>query len=333
MTIAAAGSPRIPEGTSATKGFLRTDRAGATTATSDAPHSDGRVGPATIGLLAGGGLGLAGGLALRGMGHGRIGTAIAAIGGALLGASLLTACGPTSGGTVGAAPTTPRRTDVPGDEGEAGDDLDILGTWTDLPAAGSDATNPAPANWLPSSGTLDAREGVVQFETDTGLGSGWVVEPGKVITNYHVAQGARDLDVIDHRGETHRGTVQRLDRSHDLALVTVPTLADAALPMDDVVEDLEFAETTGYPGGYFHNDAATAVNLVDIVDDGRPRDALMLLGESEQGVSGGAVINGAGEVVGTSFAVGSFADEEDPLDFVLAIPNDQVRDFLARASN
>lgn len=317
MTIAGLGTPRISDGTTADKGFLRTD--GATAGGADRRG----LSAGTIGLLAAGGIGLAGGIAMRAAGLGRIGTGIAALGGAILGASLLTACGSTGG----SGPS--RRTDVPGDEGGVGDGVEIVGeSWADLPPAGTDTTNPAPEDWYPDSGTRDAREGVVQIVHGRGMGSGWVVEPGLLVTNYHVAQGFADVDVIDHRGTTHDGTVLRLDREHDLALVSAPTLRDTPLAMDDTVDELEGAETTGYPGGEFNNDAAHAAAMIDVLDAGRRREAILLLGTSQPGVSGGAVINGAGEVVGTSFAVGELGDGDDPSNIVLAIPNDQVREFL-----
>lgn len=283
------------------------------------PDDAGGVSSVAIGALAGGGALTIGGLALRAAGHGRLGLGMAAIGGALLGVTLLSACGSLG---VSGPP-------VPGDEGDVdGSVFTVPGSIRDLPTV--DSTSPAPDGWRPSSGTRDAREGVVQISHSRGTGSGWVVAPGQVITNYHVAQGHRSLNIIDHEGERHAGTVLRLDLAHDLALVSAPTLDDTPLPMDDTVTEIETGETTGYPDGRFSNDAALAVSNIDITDGGRRRSALYLSGTSAPGVSGGAVINGAGEVMGTSFAVGSFPGDEgeDDVSFVLAIPNDQVRGFL-----
>ncbi len=273
----------------------------------------------SIGLLAAGGVGLVGGLALRFAGLGKVGTGIAAIGGALLGASLLTACG------------GPKGPPVPGDEGEPGGSVSTYpGSLKDLPAPGTDTTNPAPAGYDAPSGTRQAREGVVLLSHSGGTGSGWVVEPKTIVTNYHVAQGHREITVTDHDGTEHAGVVRKLDRQHDLAIVDVPTLLDTPLKLDDTVEYAETGETTGYPGGEFHNDRAVAVGEVKVDDDGRERQALFFDGTSAEGVSGGAVINGAGEVMGTSFAVGELpASDGDPASpFVLAIPNDQVTSFL-----
>ncbi len=314
MSLAGIGA-RAQLGTTATYGLADPDRSRARVRTSVGDRGNGP----SVGLLAAGGVGLVGGLALRFAGMGRVGTGIAAIGGALLGASLLSACG------------GPKGPPVPGDEGTPGGSVSTFpGTLKDLAARGSDTTNPAPAGYTATSGGRDAREGVVLLSHGSGTGSGWVIEPGTVVTNYHVAQGHRELSVTDHAGAEHDGVVRKLDRQHDLAIVDVPTLKDAPLQLDDTIEDAEPGETTGYPHGEFSNDRAVAVGRVKIDDDGRERQALFFSGTSAEGVSGGAIINGAGEVMGTSFAVGELpATDDDPADpFVLAIPNEQVESFL-----
>jgi S1-C subfamily serine protease len=315
MSLSGIGS-RAQLGSSATYGLASPDSSRTRVKTSSGTNGHGL----SIGLLAAGGVGLVGGLALRFAGLGKVGTGIAAIGGALLGASLLSACG------------GPKGPPVPGDEGAPGGSVSTFpGTLKDLPAAGTDTTNPAPAGYDPKSGSRDAREGVVLLSHSGGTGSGWVVEPHTVVTNYHVAQGHREITVTDHAGAEHDGVVRKLDRQHDLAIVDVPTLSDTPLKLDDTVEYAETGETTGYPHGEFNNDRAVAVGNIKIDDDGRERQALFFSGSSAEGVSGGAVINGAGEVMGTSFAVGELpGTDDDPKasPFVLAIPNDQVTSFL-----
>jgi S1-C subfamily serine protease len=314
MSLSGIGA-RAQHGTTATYELAQHDDSRARVKTSAGGDGPGL----SVGLLAAGGVGLVGGLALRFAGLGKVGTGIAAIGGALLGASLLAACG------------GPKGPPVPGDEGEPGGSVSTFpGTLKDLPAKGADTTNPAPDDYEATSGSRDAREGVVLLSHSGGTGSGWVIEPGTVVTNYHVAQGHRDIDVTDHTGAEHAGVVRKLDRQHDLAIVDVPTLKDTPLALDDTVEFAETGETTGYPHGEFSNDRAVAVGEIKVDDDGRERQALFFDGTSAEGVSGGAVINGAGEVMGTSFAVGELpgSDGDGPNPFVLAIPNDQVEAFL-----
>lgn len=314
MSLSGIGS-RVQLGTTANYGVAPHDGSRTRVRTSSGNGGTGL----SVGLLAVGGVGLVGGLALRFAGFGKVGTGIAAIGGALLGASLLSACG------------GPKGPPVPGDEGAPGGSVSTFpGSLGDLAARGSDTTNPAPDTYRATSGGRDAREGVVLLSHSGGTGSGWVIQPGTVVTNYHVAQGHREISVTDHQGTDHKGIVRKLDRAHDLAIIDVPSLKDAPLGLDDSIEDAEGGETTGYPHGKFSNDRAVAVGSVDVDDDGHRRQALFFKGTSAEGVSGGAVINGAGEVMGTSFAVGELpaTDGQPAAPFVLAIPNDQVRSFL-----
>lgn len=314
MILPRIGS-RVQPATNATRGLVPHD--------DDSSPARARVrgdgGPSTsflLGLGAIGGIGLLGGIAMRAGGMGKLGLGVAALGTAVLGTSIVHAI------------MRPKPAPIPGDEGRPGGDvLTYPSTLQEFPVRG-DRTNPAPAGYAPRSGSRDAREGVVLISHAGGTGSGWVVRSGTVVTNYHVAHGHPQVSVVDHVGRDHEGVVRKLDRAHDLAIVDVPTLRDRPLPLDDAVDRDEQAETTGYPDGEFRNDRASARGMVTVEDDGRERAAIMLSGTSAEGVSGGAVINGAGEVIGTSFAVGELGENEDAEPFVLAIPNDQVTRFL-----
>lgn len=70
---------------------------------------------------------------------------------------------------------------------------------------------------------------VFTISTDEGLGSGWVVSSdasgSNLVTNFHVvadamAHGAKTVDVIQG-DRTLQGTIERVDRTDDLALVHV----------------------------------------------------------------------------------------------------------------
>ncbi len=306
MPIAALGQPLLPSQLSS--GWATAHKPLRTEGASHGGASHG------IGLAAVGAVGVAAGLSMRAHGLSGVGTTLAAISGVLFGASLLTGC-------TGAA----AKTNVPGDEGPAGSDLQLDDNHKyEIAIAGADSTNPAPKDYVPASAARDAREGVVEIRAELGQGSGWVAQPGRVITNYHVAQGSTKVTVTDHEGTKHAGTVLKLDRTHDLALIDAPDLADAPLAMDDTVETGEAGETTGYPNGAFDHASAYAASMVGVTDDGRHRDAIMFVGKSDHGVSGGAVINGSGEVIATSFAVGTLGTS----DIVLGIPNEHVREFL-----
>ncbi|HET9730577.1 MAG TPA: CvpA family protein, partial [Acidimicrobiia bacterium] len=55
-------------------------------------------------------------------------------------------------------------------------------------------------------------------------GSGWVAQPGIVVTNAHVVAGEPSTQVIDAGGDTHDATVIAFDSRRDLAVLSVPSL-------------------------------------------------------------------------------------------------------------
>ncbi|MCW2923838.1 MAG: serine protease [Thermoleophilia bacterium] len=273
-----------------------------------------------VGLLAGGtALGVTG-LALRHAGHGRLGLGLAAAGAAMLGASLLSGC------SLGAAAPKPSTF-----EQSHQDPISISATSLDNLPHGADRTNPAPPGYRPGGAAAQGRAGVVEVMHQYGTGSGWVVAPHRIITNHHVIDGVDSrIQVRDSHGRDHDATVIASDRAHDLAMLRVDDLDDAPLPLDDAVDGGELAETTGYPGGAFHQDAATARATVTVHDGAYTRPGTFFSGTSAPGVSGGPIINGAGDVVATAFAVGSMpAGSAGAGPFVMGIPNDQVRAFVA----
>src|SRR5512133_3895654 len=68
-------------------------------------------------------------------------------------------------------------------------------------------------------------------ETGSSLGSGFVFDKeGHIITNYHVVEGAQDLEVDFQSGLKVRGKVIGNDLDSDLAVVKVDAPADALFP-------------------------------------------------------------------------------------------------------
>src|SRR5581483_6992208 len=74
-------------------------------------------------------------------------------------------------------------------------------------------------NVTSKSVTLDFFYGLVPQE---GQGSGFIIDrDGHVLTNYHVVDGARQIEVTLHNRKKYRVTIVGTDRSHDLAIVQI----------------------------------------------------------------------------------------------------------------
>ncbi|VDR33624.1 Putative serine protease HhoB precursor [Arthrobacter agilis] len=151
---------------------------------------------------------------------------------------------------------------------------------------------------------------VVTIFTDEGLGSGVIyAEDGLILTNEHVVRGNDNVEVAFADGQRVSGTVEATDTVSDLALVRADR---SGLPAATFQEGLprigELAVVIGSPLGFentatsgiisgLHREipgsAATNQSLVDLIQTDAP---------ISPGNSGGAVVNGRGEIIGISEA-------------------------------
>jgi len=77
-------------------------------------------------------------------------------------------------------------------------------------------------------------------------GSGWIVEPGYVVTNAHVVAGVDHPTVDRHEGPSWRATVAAFDPKKDLAVLRVPGLSGRALGVAAPAKDTAVV-VLGYP--------------------------------------------------------------------------------------
>ena len=151
---------------------------------------------------------------------------------------------------------------------------------------------------------------VVTIFTNGGLGSGVVYSAdGLILTNEHVVRGYTDVEVAFADGRRVAGTVRATDAISDLALVEAKR---TGLPVAKFQSELprigELAVVIGSPLGFentatagiisgLHREipgsAASSQSLVDLIQT----DAAI-----SPGNSGGALVNGRGEVIGISEA-------------------------------
>jgi S1-C subfamily serine protease len=151
---------------------------------------------------------------------------------------------------------------------------------------------------------------VTVFTGRGGLGSGVVYsEDGLILTNEHVVRGSRNVEVGFADGRRVAGKVRATDEISDLALVEAErTGLPAARFQTDLPRIGELAIVIGSPLGFentvtsgiisgLHREipgsASSSQSLVDLIQT----DAAI-----SPGNSGGAVVNGRGEVIGISEA-------------------------------
>jgi S1-C subfamily serine protease len=164
-------------------------------------------------------------------------------------------------------------------------------------------------------------------------GSGWVAEPGIVVTNAHVVAGESDTSVTTRSGASLDATVIHYDPANDLALLQV----DASIPPLEIAPEANRGEAgavLGYPeNGPFAISPARFGEARDVISEdsyGRGpihRTIASLRGTVRSGNSGGPLVDGRGRVLATVFAT---TTEGPPGGF--AVPDSFVVGALSRAN-
>ena len=139
-------------------------------------------------------------------------------------------------------------------------------------------------------------------------GSGFVVQPGVVVTNAHVVAGESRTMLLERSGRRVSANVVYFDPDRDLAILQGDVRAEP-LPIGDAAIN-DVGAVLGYPGGgplvvspFQVRDDVTAVGR-DLYDshDTR-REVLILAADLAPGDSGAALVNPEGAVVGVAFAI------------------------------
>lgn len=180
--------------------------------------------------------------------------------------------------------------------------------------AGSPATPPEiPDVDVDTAAVREASRSVVRISGDREgchsvvTGSGFVVAPGRVMTNAHVVAGVSS-PVVRAPGELPvRGTVVYVDEANDLAVIASDGLTTAPLTLRSGARSGSEGVVAGYPrGGPLRLDpaeiGAQRRTVVSIDGEPRPRRVLTLAADIDQGNSGGPVLGADGRVVGVVFA-------------------------------
>jgi S1-C subfamily serine protease len=161
-------------------------------------------------------------------------------------------------------------------------------------------------------------------------GSGAVLGRDLIVTNAHVVAGAGDVVIERYPdGTILPATVVAFDPARDLAVLQVPGIDRAPLPLGDAGEG-SVGAVFGHPGGgdlepspYAVGREVTATGR-DIYDEHQTeRQVLFLSSSLRPGDSGGALIDPTGAVTGVAFAI---APDDPNVAYALTI--EEVRAVL-----
>ncbi|MBT1001351.1 MarP family serine protease [Paenarthrobacter sp. DKR-5] len=140
-------------------------------------------------------------------------------------------------------------------------------------------------------------------------GTGFVVSPGRVLTNAHVVAGVSQPVVELQGGGALSSRVVYFDSKQDLAVLAVDGLTVPALPLGEQLKAGSQAAFAGYPhGGPFTSKPAavqgvTTALVPDIYGQNpSPEKIYEIAGDVQPGNSGGPLLNTSGQVAGVVFA-------------------------------
>ncbi len=137
-----------------------------------------------------------------------------------------------------------------------------------------------------------------------GLGSGVVVSPdGYVLTNHHVIDGARQVDVQLSDGRTFKAKVVGSDAPSDLAVLKIDGTNLTTLPLgdSDAVRIGDIALAVGNPLGIGQTvtmGIVSAKGRATGLGDGGFEDFIQTDAPINRGNSGGALVSTRGELIG-----------------------------------
>jgi len=166
-----------------------------------------------------------------------------------------------------------------------------------------------------------------------GMGTGVVLDPrGYIVTNYHVVEGVKRIEVTLASGRTVAASLISHDPRTDLAVVKLDVGQPLPVARIGTSSDLMIGETVlalGNAYGYEHTVTRGIISAlhrnVEVSRTQRYDDLIQTDASINPGNSGGPLLNIDGEVIGINVAVRAGAQG-----IGFAIPIDKVLDVVSR---
>ena len=170
--------------------------------------------------------------------------------------------------------------------------------------------------------TYDFFYGLVPQE---GQGSGFVIDKeGRILTNYHVIDDARQVEVTLHDRKKYKATIVGTDKSHDLAIVQIkaPNLQPMTLGDSTNLQVGQKVYAIGNPfglAGTLTRGIVSSIRQVQepdglVIDEAIQTDAAI-----NPGNSGGPLLNYHGQVIGINTMIASSVGQSAGIGFAIPI--------------
>jgi len=171
---------------------------------------------------------------------------------------------------------------------------------------------------------------------EEGAGSGFVLDrEGHILTNYHVVNGAQEIDVNLSDEYVLPAKVVGLDKRNDIAVLKVDAPADILVPVElgsaDNLKVGQRAIAIGNPFGQFGRTLTTGViSALDRTIEGSDNRTITGIIQTDaainRGNSGGPLLDSNGRVIGINTAIFSPTGTSAGVGF--AVPVDTIKRLL-----
>jgi S1-C subfamily serine protease len=181
---------------------------------------------------------------------------------------------------------------------------------------------PAVVNITSRAMTFDFFYGMVPQE---GQGSGFVIDKdGHILTNFHVIENARQLEVTLHNRKKYKATIVGTDPPHDLAVIQIkaPDLVPAVLGDSRNLQVGQKVYAIGNPfglSGTMTRGIVSSIRPVSEPNGSRIEDAIQTDAAINPGNSGGPLMNWHGEVIGINTMIMSNVGQNAGIGFAIPI--------------
>ena len=181
--------------------------------------------------------------------------------------------------------------------------------------------------------------GTPQQEQQRALGSGFVIDKaGYIITNYHVVQGAKSIQVAFSNNTTIKASLVGSDPSTDIAVLKVNTPSSALTPLtlgnSDLVEVGDSVVAIGNPFGLSRTVTAGIVSAIQreiqAPNDYEIDHVIQTDAPINHGNSGGPLINARGEVIGVNAQIETGGTTDGNVGVGFSIPSNTVKTVVAQ---
>jgi len=189
-------------------------------------------------------------------------------------------------------------------------------------------------------------ESVVLIGNGSGIGAGVIISRGEIITNYHVVEGAKDVDIVQYDSkntsvknisdnEVFAGRVVALDKKRDLALIQTDSKLKniVSFGKDHRIKVAQDVFAIGHPAGlwgFTYGVISALPSPKEWTYNGSyymNANCIQTQTPINPGNSGGPLFNKSGKLIG----INTSTAEGEGLNFAVRL--NEINDFIKRARN